>query len=351
MKPRSMETWNAMTGERAGHPPRLFTTFKRLPAVVANSNTSFAEVIYLEGARQLRAGYLSSRPGDIFVINGDEGLISLASLLKLLSPARRGMIVAVDMVLRQPRGLRRKIRAQVRKFLWRQVDLFLHYFRDIRGFDRHYHIHSAKSDYVAFKSNLYDEASALHAEGAIEEGDYVFSAGRSLRDYQTLIEAARRCDLPFAILFTSQQDWVAHGTRVDLDNLPPNVRLIQDAGHKQGWIDGLKGARIVAIPTLPESICASGIGTCLDAMALGKAVVMTRGPGADDVLTEGQAEFVAPCDAQALAERIEALWHDDAARRALAARGQRYALGLGGEDALMRRILQQVEAHLGSTPR
>ncbi|MCB1772207.1 MAG: glycosyltransferase family 4 protein [Gammaproteobacteria bacterium] len=334
------------TDRDAGARPRIFTTFggvrNLLERHAAGDWNGHAVTVFDSAHEQHRIlwRYAWSRPGDLFVFNGEANLVSAACVLRRLMPTARGRIVAADMVLRKPEGAVARLKARIRRSLWRRVNLFLHYFRDLRCYESHYGIGPERSRYVAFKANVFSDALKAAEAPQRDDGAYVFSAGRSLRDYQTLLEAAKLTDLPFAILFTSTADWAAHGTFVDIRDLPPNVRLVADDGGKAGWLRGLKEARIVAIPTRPESICASGIGTCLDAMALGKPVVITRGPGADDVLTDGQACFVPPRDAQALASTLEKLWHDDARRREIASRGHRYAMQLGDEEALMARILE-----------
>lgn len=321
-------------------PLRIFTTFANAKDK-AGALPLTVPVTVLDRHNRLRnliASYVNSKPTELFVFNGEVSLITAACLIKLCSPTARGRIVAVDMVLRVPKTAKARLAAWVRSRLWTQVDQYIHYFKDLRGFSSHYGIGAVKSDYVPFKANLFAEAIAHKDKFGLADGNYVFSAGRSLRDYQTLIEAARISGLPTAILFTSQSDWAAHGTALDIDNLPSNVRLIPDTGGKQGWLEGLQGARMVVVPTLPESICASGIGTYLDAMALGKPVIISRGPGADDVLTDQQARFVAPAEPEALAQAMRQLWDNNNAATTLAANGQRYALGLGDEQALLARI-------------
>jgi glycosyltransferase involved in cell wall biosynthesis len=335
-----------MPARQPPHPRRrIFTTFNsasEIFAVAAAEREYELDVVTIgrkKKMHQVLALYARSKPDDLFIFNGEADLISAACLLKLCSPFSHGRIIAVDMVLRQPTGLKSRLLAFTRRRLWREVDRFIHYFKDIEGYNRHYGIGLRNSRHVAFKANLYKEAMALSEQSTYDAGDYIFSAGRSLRDYKTLVEAAALTGLPFAILFTSAEDWAAHGTFLDLDNLPPNVRLIADDGGKEGWMKGLLNAKIVAIPTRPESLCASGIGTYLDAMALGKPVVITRGPGADDILTGEQAAFVPAQDPRALADVLQQLWFDNHRRQGLAQRGQSYALGLGDEQALLGRIL------------
>lgn len=331
-----LHTYTAAATPRAD---RIYTTFRNVPELPPRLYPNKA-VITFDQAKPRTAvawAYLTSQASDTFIFNGEADLISITCILKWLSPVPKGRIVAVDMVLRKPKTQRARLMSKVRRKLWQQVDRFVHYFKDIRGFTEHYGIQPDNSVYVPFKSNIYKDAIDTTAN-AQQEGSYVFSAGRSLRDYTTLIDAARISGLPTAILFTSQADWAAHGTHVDLSELPPNVRLIADNGDPQGWLDGLKNARIVVVPTLPESLCASGIGTYLDAMMLKKPVIITRGPGADDVLNPTQAIFVPAQDPHALAQQMKLLWSDSKKAHQLAEKGHAYVRSLGDEQALTRRI-------------
>jgi glycosyltransferase involved in cell wall biosynthesis len=81
----------------------------------------------------------------------------------------------------------------------------------------------------------------------------------------------------------------------------------------------------------------------LNAMLLGKCVIASEGPGLSDVLSD-EILKVPPEDPAALAAVIARAWEDDELRGRTAASGFRYALSLGGEPELYRRILKQVVA-------
>ena len=106
-------------------------------------------------------------------------------------------------------------------------------------------------------------------------------------------------------------------------------------------VRAIEGARIVALPILSSTLAASGISVYLNAMLLNKPVVISAGPGVSDVLTD-QAVIVPPEDPAALAESIAQLWNDAELRKRNAGAGQRYAMSLGGEPELRRRVLEAV---------
>jgi glycosyltransferase involved in cell wall biosynthesis len=74
-------------------------------------------------------------------------------------------------------------------------------------------------------------------------------------------------------------------------------------------------------------------------MALGKCVIISSGPGAEDVLTD-EAVVVPPEDPAALAEQIRLLWGDERLRAEVAARGRHYAERAGDERRLLSDILR-----------
>jgi glycosyltransferase involved in cell wall biosynthesis len=168
----------------------------------------------------------------------------------------------------------------------------------------------------------------------------VLCAGRTLRDIDTFVEAMRRAGCPGVLLQQRRELLAAHGTSAWSGELPPNLKLIVDDGDRlDDFLDSIARARLVVIPRFKGDIAPTGISTYLVAMALGKCVIISEGPGAGDVL-DGEASIVPPESPEQLAERISLLWDDDEQRASVAARGHRYAMSLGGEKRLLSDILR-----------
>jgi hypothetical protein len=74
-------------------------------------------------------------------------------------------------------------------------------------------------------------------------------------------------------------------------------------------------------------------------MALNKCVIISEGPGAEDVLND-QAVIVPAENSNVLAEEIKRFWNDNDLRIAVASRGYKYAMSLGGYDRLLSDILR-----------
>lgn len=105
---------------------------------------------------------------------------------------------------------------------------------------------------------------------------YVASAGRSNRDYDTLLAAAEQLLVPVRIVCDSFQS---------SRSVPPNVEILRNC-HQGDYLSVLAGARLVVIP-LKEDDVSSGQMVLLHSMALGKPVVLTDCRGIRDYFSPG----------------------------------------------------------------
>jgi glycosyltransferase involved in cell wall biosynthesis len=275
---------------------------------------------------------------DVVVVNCGDALLYSISRHFLLFPWRRRPLIAVDLVLRRPETVRHHVTASVKRVLLTQVSHFIHYFKDWSGYQRHFGVKTSRSSYVPFKVNN------MHIRVGTEDisEDYVFTMGRSLRDYDTFVRAIAQLPYPAAIPQFSFEDFEGRGRafRWNAGNIPANLKILSDTGSREDLVRNLARAKVVVIPTQAASLCASGLSTYLDAMYLGKCVVISEGPGASDLLTD-QAILVRPHDVAVLSAAIRRVWEDDALRGATAEAGKTYARSLGDESELLRRIFTQ----------
>ncbi|MBV9250059.1 MAG: glycosyltransferase family 4 protein [Acetobacteraceae bacterium] len=135
------------------------------------------------------------------------------------------------------------------------------------------------------------------------------------RDFPTLLKAVEGLDLDLVIR-----------TRRALPELPshPRIKVMSD---RLPWPDyrGLfEQARFVAIP-LSASIHASGVGSILEAMATGRALVVSNSPGIADYIEHEKTALVVPCgDAAAFRAAVERLQQDDELCQRLGAAGRAF---------------------------
>lgn len=138
----------------------------------------------------------------------------------------------------------------------------------------------------------------------IQDGGYILAVGNDLRrDYGLLMELAQQ--LPQRVVVV---------TRQDLGVMPSNVEQLRGDWHAQALTDsGLRElyrqASLVVVP-LKDSVQPSGQSVCLQAMACGKAVVLTdtRGLWSRAMMRDGEnVRLVPPTDLAALNKAVSSL--------------------------------------------
>jgi glycosyltransferase involved in cell wall biosynthesis len=224
--------------------------------------------------------------------------------------------------------------------LWK-VDHFFHYFKDVTPYHRYFGISARRSTFIPFKVNAWDR---VKDRAPSAEGEYVFTSGRSQRDFETFMEAMERTGLPGLLTFHRRELNLENGTPFPPQKQPANVRIQEDDGSLDSWFEAIARARVVVVPILPDAIRAVGISQTLTALWLGKAVVLTAGITSHEVF-KGEVVTVPPADPGAMADAIQRLWQDDALRREQGRRAHQYAQQVGGEKELLGRIVQALRPY------
>jgi len=163
----------------------------------------------------------------------------------------------------------------------------------------------------------------------------VFAGGESLRDYEPLVTAAP--SVPATIRIAT--------SRLDGRALPSNV----EAGRVPSteYYPTMRRARVVVVPLATGRVRCAGMLTYLNAMALGKCVIVTDSLGVRDYVEDGRTGLVVPeGDARGLAEALR--WALDPANAAqvdlIAARARAHVRTHFTIDAHLRRLLAVAEA-------
>lgn len=212
----------------------------------------------------------------------------------------------------------------------KRIDLMLVYFRDNQRFVDQFGVDKRQFEYIPFKVNSFDVVRATTPV----DGDYVFVGGRSRRDFALLFEAVEPLGIPVKVLTAPEADILPHGSSLAGLKVPANVEILFGDSDKHKFISLAAGSRLVALPIRKDARVQAGIGVYLQAMALGKAVIISRCLGVDDVLPEGVASIVEPGDVAQLREQILMYWEDAGKRCELGERAREYAWALGDEDQL-----------------
>ena len=277
------------------------------------------------------------RNSDLIIVFQDARTIQVLAMAFLLLPFLRKPIVAVDLLLSKPEGFRPRLSAVIKRFVFGRIDHFVHYFRDVSGYQKYFGIGPDRSSFVWFKANILEHLEVQPDS----DGQYILCYGWSQRDYDTFFQAVWSLPYRAAIPRPNLSRLRFHGSRFSVDpaSLAGRVELLDEDESEASQVRLLRGARLVVLPIIRDRIRAAGITTYLNAMLLGKCVIISEGPGVSDVLSPEQAILVPPEDPAALAGAIARAWEDRELRERTARVGRLFAESLGGEQALYQRIL------------
>jgi hypothetical protein len=171
-------------------------------------------------------------------------------------------------------------------------------------------------------------------------GELVVAAGKTGRDFGTLLQALRRTSIPARI-------WTA---RDRVSDVPPGVEVREPqavpadpgAARQFAWLearDALADAAVVAIP-LSTADRLVGLSELADALALGRPVVMTRNPFIDvDVEAIGCGRFVDVGDVDGWAKALDELMSDASLRAEMGRAARRHVDETWNADAFARGVL------------
>ncbi len=161
---------------------RIITDFSRFPTAwsigeTATEGVSVIIPIHLSVVDLIRL-LPKVRRADLILLHSLSN-VYFFTFLFLGIPFLRKPLVAVDLILRKPKTARRRLAVWMQRQLLRRVDHFIHYFRDLRQYEKYYGISSDRSSYVPFKANQFGnpKAAAIASE---EKEKYVYAAGWSL---------------------------------------------------------------------------------------------------------------------------------------------------------------------------
>jgi glycosyltransferase involved in cell wall biosynthesis len=145
-------------------------------------------------------------------------------------------------------------------------------------------------------------------------GDYLLSVGMESRDYPTLQLAARELPYPLHVVASG---WSRGAGFAAADGIDGRENLTIERGVPTTRLRQLyAGCRMLVVP-LKSVTYAAGVTSIVEAMAMGKAVVVSASPGILDYVRDGVSGRVVPIgDPGALREAIVDLWeHPEVAAR------------------------------------
>jgi glycosyltransferase involved in cell wall biosynthesis len=160
---------------------------------------------------------------------------------------------------------------------------------EIATITRRFRIPESRVRYVPMHSNIHKPAFSELNDG------FVLSAGRTRRDYATLLQAAPQFGISILIIASSGDSFPTA--------LPKNVSILRDVSRSV-YLDYLRRCSLVVLPLLPTER-STGQVVLLEAMAFGKPVVASRAPGTADLVRHGEnGILVEPGNAEKLTEEV-----------------------------------------------
>ncbi len=258
-------------------------------------------------------GFLERHRYDAVFSNGENVAIPLALLLKLARRRPGHVTIGHRLSAGKKAPFFRLLRVQ------RQIDTLFVYART-----QHEHargrlgIPTRQLRLIPFHT---DHRFFRPLAAAPEEGLLVCSAGLEWRDYPTLLAAARA--LPEATFqLAAASPWSRHQNETADRVLPPNVSARR---YDYGELRALYARSAVVVVPLYETDFQAGVTTLLEAMGMGKAVIVTRTTGQTDVVVEGETGLtVAPGDVEGWRRSIRLLLADPALQERLGGNARRW---------------------------
>lgn len=251
---------------------------------------------------------------DVAIALGHLPGLLFAALQRLL-PGRVLPTILVDCLwYREPRAWRRMLKRWQMQLCLGAVDLCVVWAeREIKAYAEEFGVSESKFVFVPHHTTLHPHRYKF----TITEGNYIFAGGNGDRDYRTLVEAVRELSTPCVIACTDDR-------RLAGITLPPNVRRVRATAEEfRQW---MAGAMVVVVPMEGGHLHSGGQQSFVNAMALGKPVVVTDPEGACSYIEDGATGLlVPPGDVARLREALQYLLEDERRRQAMATRAQALA--------------------------
>ena len=165
--------------------------------------------------------------------------------------------------------------------------------------------------------------SLLRYSFQIGDDGYLFTGGNSDRDYGPFFEALRDLPIPCTMAITRPQ--LLAGLQV-----PPNVRIVSATSSEFRQL--IARSRMVVVAMRANLLRTGGQQTFLNAMYMGKPVVLVDPEGGVDYIEHGKTGLLVPFgDAASLRKAISYLWENPEEARAMGERARDAAVPLSTE--------------------
>lgn len=150
-----------------------------------------------------------------------------------------------------------------------------------------------------------------------ENEGYILAAGRTFRDYGTFFDAVRKIDQKVIV--------VASPWSININNIPENVSIKYDITMTE-LTELMRKSKIVVVP-LEDTKISIGQSVFLQAMAMGKAVVVTKTAGSIDYIIHLENGMLVPLrDSSRMFEAIQYLMENEDRRISIGKNAQQWVI-------------------------
>ena len=234
-------------------------------------------------------GFLRAHDYQVIFSNGENVGIPLAALLTVVRRRPGHVLIGHRLSAKKKKLLLRALHSRMDAiFLYAATQET--YAKDVLG------IPAEKLHLIPFHA----DARFYHPMPDVAVERRLSSAGLELRDYPTLIEAVRGMDIDVRLAAASP--WSKRPNETTGRKLPANVHA-RSYGYRE--LRELYATSLFIVVPLYDNDFQAGVTTMLEAMAMGKAVIVTRTSGQRDVIQDGiNGICVPPGDPRALRDAI-----------------------------------------------
>lgn len=246
--------------------------------------------MYLNHACFAVRAYRRRKTYDCFVLNMSNAAMLFALMQRLFTGPRVPLITLGSYLGREENPI---LYAAKRYFL-HLVDVIVFFTtQEIANYCKYWGLERSKFRFLAFGHTLGGYSFA------VEEGDYIFCGGNGARDYGVLFDAVGGLDC--RVIVAMRDRTILHDKAV-----PGNVEIVSVS--PQEYRNLMAKSRITVIPVLPGLLMGAGVQSYLNAMFMGKPVIVSDVPGARDYIENGLTGIIVkPGDAVELREAIRFL--------------------------------------------
>jgi len=258
-------------------------------------------------------GFLRRGDYDAIFTNGENVALPLAMLLKTVPNRPRHVTIGHRLSTGKKRLFYERLRVH------RQMDtIFVYATTQLDFAKRVLHIPERVLSLIPFHA---DHRFYRPLPDVQVREQQICAAGLEWRDYPTLISAvADKTDL--SVKLAAASPWSKHNDETKDRSLPAHVDARR---YDYNALRELYAQSSFVVVPLYENDFQAGVTTILEAMAVGKAVIVTRTTGQTDVIIEGETGlYVAPGDVSGWQKAIERLRTDAALRERLGRNGRRW---------------------------